>query len=143
MKTVRRVNESYFGVMGGGADNTLGPTSYSVQGKGPGYVYSILPFNNDLQQKCNIPTNDYYIYPGCKVRGTGYNNPDKYYTGIVNRIVKDSSGHIKFIYIKTIKTNRFVTINADDNLELILNTPKIDNSKFKNHNFSPSYNVNI
>ena len=143
MKKTYKINESMFGGIGGGADNTLGPTSYSVQGKGPGYVYSILPFNDDLQQKTNKATQDYYIYPGCKVRGTGYNNPDKYYTGIVNRIVKDSDGVIRFIYIKTIKTNRFVTINADDTLELVINGPKKDDPKFKEHNFSPSYNINI
>lgn len=143
--THNKLNESVFGLAGGGVDNTVGGASYMVQGKGPGYVYSILPFNDTLQQKTNKPCDDYYIYPGCKVRGVGVNNPDKHYTGIVNRIVKDSDGAIRFIYIKTLKTNRFVTIAADDNLELLLNTPKVDSTgtKFPERPFSPSHNIRI
>ena len=100
---VNALNENSFGAFGGGADPTMG-ASYNVQGRGPGYVYSILPFNNSLQQKVNDPGNDdYYIYPGCLVRGVGYNNPSLHYTGIVNRIVKDSNGEVRFLYVKTLK----------------------------------------
>ena len=99
---ITTINENSFGAFGGGVDPTMGASgaSYNVQGRGPGYVYSILPFNNSLQQKANDPGNEYYIYPGCLVRGAGYNNPKLFYTGIVNRIVKDGNGEVKFIYIK-------------------------------------------
>ena len=140
---VNALNENSFGAFGGGADPTMG-VSYNVQGRGPGYVYSILPFNNSLQQKVNDPGNDdYYIYPGCLVRGVGYNNPSLHYTGIVNRIVKDSNGEVRFLYIKTLKTNRFVSIAADDNLELIINSPHIDNSKMKSNSFEISNNMRL
>lgn len=140
-----KLNESMYGMLGGGFDNTMSSASYTVQGKGPGYVYRILPFNSSLQQKPNRVTNDYYIYPGCTVRGVGVNNPDKHYTGIVNRIVKDSTGAIRFIYIKTLKTNRFVTVAADDNLELILNAPVKDNTHQNNNitAFAPTHNVRL
>ena len=139
---ITAINENSFGAFGGIADPTMG-VSYNVQGRGPGYVYSILPFNNSLQQKTNDPGNEYYIYPGCLVRGVGYNNPKLFYTGIVNRIVKDSNGEVKFIYIKTLKTNRFVSISADDNLELIINTPHPDNSRMKSNSFETSNNMRI
>ena len=54
------------------------------------------------------------------VRGVGYNNPDKHYTGKVYRIVKDIKGEIIALYILSSKTSKFVTIRADDNLELLL-----------------------
>ena len=139
---ITAINENSFGAFGGIADPTMG-VSYNVQGRGPGYVYSILPFNNSLQQKTNDPGNDYYIYPGCLVRGAGYNNPKLFYTGIVNRIVKDGNGEVKFIYIKTLKTNRFVSISADDNLELIINTPHADNSRMKSNSFETSNNMRL
>ena len=103
-----------------GADPTLGGVSYNVQGT-PGYVYKIMNLNHDLEQKPNRESHEYYIYPGCKVRGVGVNNKDLHYTGIVNRIVKNSDGEIEYIYIRCPKTNKMVTILADDNLELILN----------------------
>lgn len=145
MKKVKILKESTFGMYGGGLDNTASAASYTVQGKTPGYVYSILPFNDSLQQKTNEVTNDYYIYPGCTVRGVGVNNPDKHYTGIVNRIVKDSNGAIRFIYIKTLKTNRYVTILANDELELILHQPTQDNSKYNQYsrNFAPQNNMRL
>ena len=139
---ITAINENSFGAFGGIADPTMG-VSYNVQGRGPGYVYSILPFNNSLQQKTNDPGNEYYIYPGCLVRGAGYNNPKLFYTGIVNRIVKDGNGEVKFIYIKTLKTNRFVSISADDNLELIINTPHADNSRMKSNSFETSNNMRL
>ena len=141
MKT-RALFENSFGAFGGGADPTMG-TSYSVQGKGPGYVYSILPFNNSLQQKVNQATEEYYIYPGCLVRGVGYNNPNLHYTGVVNRIVKDSNGEVRFLYVKTLKTNRFVSVAADDNLELIVNQPNPDNTRFKSTTFEFSNNMRL
>ena len=76
----RSINEStlisggYGFVGGGGYDNTLSPASYNVQGKQPGYVYSILPMTDTLQQKPNKIEHEYYIHPGCTVRGVGYNN---------------------------------------------------------------------
>lgn len=139
---ITAINENSFGAFGGGLDPTMG-ASYNVQGRGPGYVYSILPFNNSLQQKVNDPGNEYYIYPGCLVRGAGYNNPKLFYTGIVNRIVKDCNGEVKFIYIKTLKTNRFVSISADDNLELIINIPHEDNSKMNSKSFETSNNMRL
>ena len=139
---ITAISENSLGAFGGGVDPTMG-ASYNVQGRGPGYVYSILPFNDSLQQKANDPGNEYYIYPGCLVRGAGYNNPKLFYTGIVNRIVKDGNGEVKFIYIKTLKTNRFVSISADDNLELIINTPHADNSRMKSNSFETSNNMRL
>ena len=139
---ITAINENSFGAFGGGLDPTMG-ASYNVQGRGPGYVYSILPFNDSLQQKANDPGNEYYIYPGCLVRGAGYTNSKLFYTGIVNRIVKDGNGEVKFIYIKTLKTNRFVSISADDNLELIINTPHTDNSRMKSNSFETSNNMRL
>lgn len=106
--------------IGEGLDPTLGIASYNVQGKGPGYVYNILPLYHGLEQKANQIKDERYIHVGCKVRGTGHNNPDKHYTGIVTRIVKNSKGEVEFLYIKTIKNNKFVTIDVNDDLELIV-----------------------
>ena len=82
MKKRRSINEStlisggYGFVGGGGYDNTLSPASYNVQGKQPGYIYSILPMTDTLQQKPNKIEHQYYIHPGCTVRGVGFNNGD-------------------------------------------------------------------
>lgn len=128
MKRRKIINEStlisggYGFVGGGGYDNTLSPASYNVQGRQPGYVYSILPMTDTLQQKPNKIEHEYYIHPGCTVRGVGYNNSDKHYTGIVNRIVKDEQGRVVCLYIQSFKTAKLVSIRADENLELILPT---------------------
>ena len=54
------------------------------------------------------------------MRGVGFNNPDKTYTGIVNRIVKNEKGEVILLYIQAFKTSKFVSIRADENLELII-----------------------
>ena len=123
-----------------GADPTLGGVSYNVQGT-PGYVYKIMNLNHDLEQKPNQESHEYYIYPGCKVRGVGVNNKDLHYTGIVNRIVKNADGEIEYIYIRCPKTNKMVTILEDDNLELILNNKEPERKEPEFH-ITPSYNVN-
>ena len=130
--TYKHINE--------GADPTLGGVSYNVQGT-PGYVYKIMNLNHDLEQKLNQESHEYYIYPGCKVRGVGVNNKDLHYTGIVNRIVKNADGEIEYIYIRCPKTNKMVTILADDNLELILNNKEPERKEPEFH-ITPSYNVN-
>lgn len=124
MSKRRSLNENWFsgGYMGPGLgmDWTLSPASYTVQGSGTGYVYSLKTFDDTLQQKPNKVTNDYYIYPGCMVRGVGFNNPDKHYTGKVYRILKNGKGEVIGLYILCTKNSRFVSIQADDNLELLL-----------------------
>ena len=130
--TYKHINE--------GADPTLGGVSYNVQGT-PGYVYKIMNLNHDLEQKPNQESHEYYIYPGCKVRGVGVNNKDLHYTGIVNRIVKNADGEIEYIYIRCPKTNKMVTILADDNLELILNNKEPERKEPEFH-ITQSYNVN-
>lgn len=139
---MRSLDESYMGTNSfGAADAMMGPASYTVQGRNPGYSYNILPLSTNLQQVANDPDNSFYIYPGCTVRGVGINNKDKHYTGQVYRICKNSNGEIQFIYIRTFKTNKFVTIAADDNLELITRTePTKDEEKTK-FIMTPSYNV--
>lgn len=121
----RSINESTlisggYGAVGGGFDNTLSPASYNVQGRSPGYVYQVLPFTDELQQKPNPVCHEYYIHPGCTVRGVGFNNPDKHYTGLVNRIVKDTNGKVVCLYIQSFKTSKLVAVRADDNLELLI-----------------------
>ena len=126
LKKRRSINEStlisggYGFVGGGGYDNTLSPASYNVQGKQPGYIYSILPMTDTLQQKPNKIEHQYYIHPGCTVRGVGFNNGDKHYTGVVNRIVKNEKGEVVCLYIQSLKTAKLVAIRADDNLELLI-----------------------
>ena len=105
------------------ADPTVGGVSYTVQGM-PGYRYAILPLSHDLEQEKTPQKEEYYIHPGCTVRGVGVNNPDKHFTGQVVRIVKNGNGEIEYIYIKTIKTNKLVTIRADKDLKLIPYTKK-------------------
>lgn len=119
---VRKINENMFagGMFGPGADFTLSPASFNVQGSSTGYYYAIRHFDDTLQQKQDYNPEEYYIYPGCMVRGVGYNNSDKHYTGKVYRIVKDIKGEIIALYILSSKTSKFVTIRADDNLELLL-----------------------
>ena len=118
---INKLNEMQFGVAGGAGDPTLAGTQYNVQGSYPGYVYTVLGFNDNLQQKPNNPSNDYYIHPGSRIRGVGFNNPNKKYTGIVNRIVKDENGEIICLYVIAEKTSKMVTVRADDNLELLIN----------------------
>lgn len=142
----RSINESTlisggYGFVGGsGYDNTLSPASYNVQGKQPGYVYSVLPMTDTLQQKPTPIKHEYYIHPGCTVRGVGYNNEDKHYTGIVNRIVKDEKGRVVCLYIQAFKTSKLVAIRADDNLELII--PK-EMDQYGIYNLTASDNIEI
>lgn len=132
-----KLNEMQFGVAGGAGDPTLAGTQYNVQGSYPGYVYSVLGFNDALQQKPNNPSNEYYIHPGSRVRGAGFNNPDKRYTGIVNRIVKNENGEIICLYIIAEKTSKMVTIRADENLELLIN--KDNDQRGGIHTISPTH----
>ena len=134
------INENVFAMSGGSGDPTLSSTSYIVQGNFPGYTYQILGFNDILQQKPNKPSHEYYIHPGCMVRGAGFNNPDKRYTGKVNRIVKNSDGEVICLYILTTKNSKMVSIRADENLELLINKADDQNGIEK---FSPSYNLSI
>lgn len=124
------INENLLAGGIGGIDPTAGPASYNVQGPAPGYIYNVRPLNNDLQQKANKVDNSFYIYPGCTVRGYGLYNRDKRYTGQVYRIVKGGDGSILHLFIKTIKTNRFVPVVADG-LELINYSKKISDKKGK------------
>lgn len=135
-----KVNESHFAVSGGMADTTFGQPSHMVQGSFPGYTYTVLGFNDSLQQKPNEPSNEYYIHPGCLVRGSGFNNPDKTYTGKVNRIVKNEAGEIICLYILTVKNSKMVTIRADENLELLIQKGTDQKGL---HNFATQQNMNI
>lgn len=152
MKTVRvrrkrkhitdeSLNEEVFGsgILGVGYDNTMSAASYTVQGKNPGYTYQILPMDTTLQQKANEVDDRAYIHPGSWVVGVGANNPKKHFSGVVSRIVKNPDGSIAFLYIKTFKTNKFVTILADENLKLIINHEEEMTSK----TFAPSNNVYV
>jgi hypothetical protein len=142
----RSINEStlisagYGFPNGAGMDNTLSPASYNVQGKQPGYIYSILPMTDTLQQKPNKIEHEYYIHPGCTVRGVGFNNKDKHYTGIVNRIVKNEKGEVVCLYVQSFKTAKLVAVRVDDNLELIL--PK-DVDQYGGYRLSASNNIDI
>ena len=124
MEKTEKINENWFsgGYLGPGLgmDWTMSPASYTVQGSNTGYVYSLRTFDDSLQQKTNKYKDEYYIYPGCMVRGVGYNNPDKHYTGKVYRIIKNGKGEIIGLYILSSKTSKFVSIRADENLELLL-----------------------
>ena len=123
-RTRRRLNEDWFsgGTMFGPGlqDFTMGPATYTVQGSATGYVYSMKSFDDVLQQKPNRPSDEYYIYPGCRVRGVGYNNPKLHYTGKVYRILKNANGEVIGLYILCEKTSKIVSIKADDNLTLLL-----------------------
>lgn len=134
------INENMNSMGFAAADATMAPASYMVQGKHPGFSYNIMPLSTNLQQQANDPDYSFYIYPGCTVRGVGINNKDKHYTGQVYRIYKNSNGEIEFLYIRTFKTNKFVTIAADENLELITRSEpeKPAAEKFM---MTPSYNV--
>ena len=125
----------------GGYDNTMSPASYMVQGPTPGYTYNMLAFNDTLQQPKNKVENKQTIHPGRMVRGVGYNNPDKKYTGIVHRILKSGDGKKAIgLYIQTLKNAKMVTIRADKNLELLVpeNVPQ-----YGGHRLSPSTNLDI
>ena len=139
-KIGKHINENMNSMGFGAADAMMAPVSYTVQGKHPGYTYNILPLSTNLQQAANEPSNDYYIYPGCTVRGVGLNNKDKHFTGQVYRICKNSNGEIEYLYIRTFKTNKFVTIAADENLELItrVDTKLPDTQRYQ---MTPTYNV--
>lgn len=111
-KKINRLNEI--------ADPTLGGVSSLVQ-KNPGYVYKVMSLNHDLEQKTNQKKEEYYIHPGCRVRGAGFNNPNLHFTGRIQRIVKNSNGEIEYIQILVEKTSKIVKIRADENLELLIN----------------------
>lgn len=144
MEKRRNINEALvagamFGLPGG-YDNTMSPASYMVQGPFPGYTYNMLAFNDTLQQKKNKPSNEYYIHPGCTVRGVGFNNPNKTYTGVVNRIVKNGKSEVICLYIQTFKNAKIVAIRPDDNLELLI--PK-GVAQYGGYRLSPSSNLDI
>ena len=144
-KEKKHINEGslvagVLGMVGGGFDNTVSPASFNVQGKQPGYIYSIHDLNDTLQQPKNPTPREYYIYPGCTVRGRGYNYGDKTYTGVVNRIVKNGKGEVVCLYIQSLKTAKLVTIRADENLELIL--PKTP-YQYTTHRVATEENIDI
>ena len=116
----RNLNESV--IMGGwgGMDNTLGAATFTVHGRDSGYVYAIKSFNDSLQMKPTEQDEEYFIHPGSRVRGVGYNNPDRHYTGKVNRIVRAADGEIVCLYILAETTSKLVSIRADENLELLI-----------------------
>ena len=127
-------------------DATMG-VSNMVQGNGYGYVYRILPFNKNLEQKVNQVTDDYYIYPGCMVTGKGYFDESKKYTGLVMSVRKNANGEVQVVYVKTTRTNRMVALSPDG-LELIMYnkpTEKCLDMNLRNPSklFTPSYNVSI
>ena len=126
-----------------GLDPTLGMASYTVQGKGPGYVYSVHPLYHGLEQTKNEVDDTYYIHVGSIVRGTGHNNPSKHYTGQVIRIVKNENGEIVFLYIKTTKNNKMVTIDVNDELELILHDKPVDNQVSIPNVMNPSSHMRL
>jgi hypothetical protein len=100
----------------------------------------MMAFNDTLQQKPNKVEYEYYIHPGSTVRGRGFNHGDKTYTGIVNRIVKNSNGEVVCLYIQSFKTAKLVAVRADENLELIL--PKgLD--QYGGHKLATSDNLDI
>jgi hypothetical protein len=137
---ITKLNENSFAVAGGMADTTFGNPSHMVQGSFPGYTYTVLGFNDSLQQKPNKLSHEYYIHPGCLVRGVGFNNPDRTYTGTVNRIVKNESGEIVCLYILTQKTSKMVTIRADENLELLIQKGTEQKGL---HTFGSEHNMSI
>jgi len=122
----------------GGMDNTLGAASFMVQGSDTGYVYAIKSFNDSLQMKPTDYQEEYFIHPGSRVRGVGFNNPDKHYTGKVNRIVRDEDGEIVCLYILAETTAKLVSIRADENLELLI-PEKMDQIGI----YKPSPNENL
>lgn len=134
---INKLNEMQFGVAGGAGDPTLAGTQYNVQGSYPGYVYTVLGFNDNLQQKPNNPSNEYYIHPGSRVTGVGLNNPDKRYTGNVISINRNENGEIICLCILAEKTSKIVTIRADENLELKI--PKDNEQKGGIHTISPTH----
>lgn len=133
------VKEGFFGSFSG-MNTAMSPASYNVQGGFYGYSYNVRDFNDSLQQPVNNYKEEYYIHPGCMVRGVGFNNPDKTYTGRVSRIVKNGNGEVEFLYIQTLKNSRFVSIRADKNLELII--PKAERGIQDSH-FAPSENMSL
>jgi hypothetical protein len=139
-KKSTEINENALAIAGGIGDPTLASTSHMVQGSFPGYTYQVLGFNDTLQQKPNKPSNEYYIHPGCLVRGVGVNNPKKKYTGRVNRIVKDEKGVVVCLYILSQKNCKMVTIQADDNLELLIHKEEDQKGIYTS---TPQYNMNI
>jgi len=141
-KKKNKLNEEVFGsgILGVGYDNTLSAASYTVQGKNPGYTYQMLPLSTDLQQKPNEVDNRTYIHPGSWVRGVGVNNPDKHFSGVVSRIVRNGDGSVACLYIKTFSTNRMVSILADENLTLIVNKDDMDAGI---NTFIPSENIYV
>ena len=113
------LNEAYWGdVFMGGQDSMMGPSQFNVQGSSLVPVYAILPITDELQQKPNEVDDSMYIHPGSLVRGQGFNNPNKHYTGRVVRIVKDGDGSVLCLYVRTLKTCKHVCVSPD-NLELI------------------------
>lgn len=100
----------------GGAIATMGAIN-------PGYSYSIKGFSHSLEQKIKPQPEEYYVYPGCKVRGYAINDIDtenrKTYTGTVIRLVKDFEGAIRAIWIRTDKTAKMLALTPDD-LELLI-----------------------
>ena len=135
-----KLNENNIAITGGMADTGFANPSHMVQGSFPGYTYTVLGFNDSLQQKPNKPSHEYYIHPGCLVRGVGFNNPDKTYTGHVNRIVKNEAGEIVCLYILVTKTSKMVTIRADENLELLIQKAQEQKGKVT---FGAERNMNI
>lgn len=128
------------GMFGPGADYSMSPASFMVQGSTTGYSYAIRGFDRSLEQKPNQPSDEYYIHPGCAVKGVGFNNPNKEYSGKVYRILKTGSGEIYALYILTFKDSKFVSIRADENLELLL--PK-DESTLLNYAPASSNNLSL
>ncbi|MFW6246704.1 MAG: hypothetical protein ACOC22_00815 [bacterium] len=74
---------------GFGASNTTG-------GPNTMYTYSIVPLNHELEQERTTQTKEEkYIHKGTLVEGYEFNSDDTI-VGLVNNIVKDNDGNIKY-----------------------------------------------
>ena len=82
------------------------------------FQYEIISLNKNLEQKGNELSCERYINVGSYVKGIGYYDNSKEYSGIIKEIYRNSNAEIEYIIILDDSRNQFVKL-CIDNLKLI------------------------
>lgn len=77
------------------------------------FQYEIIGMNKYLEQKGNELSREFYVNTGSTVKGHGYYDNSKEYSGIVKEIHKNELAEIEYIIILDQERNQFVKISLD------------------------------
>lgn len=82
------------------------------------FQYEVIGMNKFLEQPGNELSQEFYVNVGSLVKGNGYYDNSKVYTGIIKEIHKNELSEIEYIIILDQERSQFVKLSLD-NLKLI------------------------